>query len=70
MLKEGDLKHIKRFALFPVRINEEDMVWLEYFFDVYVVCLFYDEFKREEYEDYEFIRREFYDAKKSKKCSQ
>ena len=31
----GDLKYITNFALFPTRINEETVIWLERYINVY-----------------------------------
>jgi hypothetical protein len=31
ILKDGDIKIIKRFAFFPVRLNDEEIIWLEWY---------------------------------------
>lgn len=31
LLKDGDIKIVKRFAFFPVRLNDEEIIWFEWY---------------------------------------
>lgn len=34
----GDKRTVKRFALFPVRIDDDTLIWLEYYYSTEVYC--------------------------------